>query len=53
MEMFKVTDFTSYSKRVYNLIAIDEEKEFLQPMGVLELNFVACRADMRGPFLIN
>ena len=24
----------SASKRVYNLIAIDEEKEFLQPMGL-------------------
>jgi TnpA family transposase len=27
-------DFTSYSKRVYNLIAIDAEKEFIQPLGL-------------------
>ncbi|MDD3344610.1 MAG: Tn3 family transposase [Sulfurospirillaceae bacterium] len=27
-------DFTSYSKRVYNLIAIDKEKEFAQPSGL-------------------
>jgi len=27
-------DFTSYSKRVYNLIAIDKEKEFVQPLGL-------------------
>jgi len=26
-------DFRSYSKRVCNLIAIDEEKEFLEPVG--------------------
>jgi len=27
-------DFRSYSKHVYNLIAIDEEKEFMQPMSL-------------------
>jgi len=32
VNFFGTYDFTSYSKRVYNLIAIDEEKEFLQPM---------------------
>ena len=34
LNFFGIYDFTSYSKRVYNLIAIDEEKEFLQPMGL-------------------
>lgn len=27
-------DFTSYSKRVYNLIEIDKEKEFVQPLSL-------------------
>lgn len=27
-------NFTSYSKRVCNLIAIDKEKEFMQPLGL-------------------
>ncbi len=27
-------DFRSYSKHVYNLIAIDEEKEFMQPISL-------------------
>ena len=34
LNFFGTYDFTSYSKRVYNLIAIDEEKEFLQPMSL-------------------
>ena len=34
LNFFGTYDFTSYSKRVYNLIAIDEEKEFIQPMGL-------------------
>ncbi len=27
-------DFTSYSKKVHNLIAIDKEKEFTLPLGL-------------------
>ena len=34
LNFFGTYDFTSYSKRVYNLIAIDEEKEFLQPISL-------------------
>lgn len=34
LNFFGTYDFTSYSKRVYNLIAIDEEKEFLKPVGL-------------------
>jgi len=34
LNFFGTYDFTSYSKRVSNLIAIDEEKGFFQPMGL-------------------
>jgi len=51
VNFFGTYDFTSYSKRVYNLIAIDEEKEFLQPMS--EINFVDCRPTIRGVFFFN
>ena len=33
LNFFGTYDFTSYSKRVSNLIAIDEEKGFMQAMG--------------------
>ena len=33
INFFGTYDFTNYSKRVYNLIAIDKEKEFVQPFG--------------------
>ena len=39
LNFFGTYDFTSYSKRVYNLIAIDEEKEFFQPIQIWELFF--------------
>ena len=32
--LFGEYNFTSYSKRVRNLIAIDKEKEFVQPLGL-------------------
>ena len=34
INFYGIYDFTNYSKRVYNLIAIDKEKEFMQPLGL-------------------
>ena len=34
INFFGTYDFTNYSKRVYNLIAINKEKEFVQPLGL-------------------
>ena len=34
INFFGIYDFSSYSKKVYNLIAIDEEKDFLEPISL-------------------
>jgi hypothetical protein len=39
----------SYSKRVCDLITINKEKELIQAL-VSQINFVACRGDMRVIF---
>jgi TnpA family transposase len=34
INFFGTYDFTNYSKKVYNLIAIDEQKEFFEPISI-------------------